>query len=100
MKVLVSKRRSWCGLVAFRSGDICLVGEGLTGEEADVCIMAAFRKVVAGFSLSSRPHSSLAIRAEKSSERDRKIFVRKVWRRVLHDSPGRADLRELMLWSR
>src|SRR5712671_2592788 len=50
------------------------------------------------FSLSSRPQSSLAVRAEKSSESDRKIFVRKVCSRVRHDSRGSADLRELMLW--
>src|SRR5208283_2809195 len=37
------------------------------------------------------------MRAEKSSERDKKIFVRKVCRRVRQDSPGSADLRELML---
>src|SRR3984893_17462261 len=50
------------------------------------------------FSLSSRPHSSLAVLAEKSSESARNIFVRKVCKSVRQVSPGRADLRELMLW--
>jgi len=36
--------------------------------------------------------------AEKSSDNERKIFVRKVWRRVRQLSPGNADRRELMLW--
>src|ERR1700686_86959 len=50
------------------------------------------------FSLSSRPHSSLAVLAEKSSESARNTFVRKVCKSVRQVSPGKADLRELMLW--
>src|ERR1041385_6613994 len=50
------------------------------------------------FSRSSRPQSSLAVFAEKSSERQRKIFVRKVWSRVLQLSPGSDERSELMLW--
>src|SRR5712692_8026435 len=38
------------------------------------------------------------MRAEKSSESERKIFVRNVCRRVRQVSPGCADFNELMLW--
>src|SRR5260370_7568423 len=48
-------------------------------------------------SRSSLPQSSRAVRAEKSSDRVRKILVRNVWRSVRQESPGRVDLRELML---
>jgi hypothetical protein len=43
------------------------------------------------------PHNSLAVRAEKSSESDRKILVRNVCRSVRQLSPGRAERRELTL---
>ena len=46
---------------------------------------------------SSLPQSSLAIFAEKSSERARKIFVRKVCKSVRQVSPGNEDFSELML---
>src|SRR6266403_3218586 len=36
--------------------------------------------------------------AEKSSDNERKILVRKVWRRVRQLSPGNADRSELTLW--
>src|ERR1700692_2398096 len=49
-------------------------------------------------SLSSRPQRSLAVLAEKSSDNERKILVRKVWRSVRQLSPGSADRSELMLW--
>src|SRR5581483_8496360 len=48
-------------------------------------------------SLSSRPQSSLAVRAEKSSESARKSLVRKVCKSVRQVSPGKTDFRELML---
>jgi hypothetical protein len=48
------------------------------------------------FSLSLSPQSSLVVRAGKSSESDRKIFVRNVCSSVRHDSPGSADFNELM----
>src|SRR5258708_3448287 len=47
---------------------------------------------------SSCPQRWLAVLAEKSSDNERKIFVRKVWSRVRQLSPGNADRRELMLW--
>src|SRR5260370_41003123 len=46
---------------------------------------------------SSWQHNSLAILAEKSSDKDRKIFVRKVCSKVRQVSPGRVDCNELML---
>src|SRR6266853_4398876 len=60
--------------------------------------MPAFGQVELTLSLSSRPQSSLAVLAEKSSDSARKIFVLNVWRRVRQVSPGSADFRELMLW--
>ena len=62
--------------------------EGFAGKETNDCIVRAFRKVVAGFDLESQPHSSLAIRAEKSSERDKKIFVRNVCSSVAKIRPA------------
>src|SRR5215469_3690434 len=47
--------------------------------------------------LSSRPQSSAAVFAEKSSERARKILVLKACKRVRQVSPGKDDLSELTL---
>src|SRR6267378_7442324 len=55
-------------------------------------------RLYATLSWSSRPQRWLAVLAEKSSDNERKILVRKVWRRVRQLSPGNADRRELMLW--
>jgi hypothetical protein len=48
-------------------------------------------------SWSSRPQSSLAVFAKKSSESVREIFVRKVWSKVRQLPPGSADRSELIL---
>src|SRR6267378_6410583 len=54
-------------------------------------------RLYATLSWSSRPQRWLAVLAEKSSDNERKIFVRKVWRSVRQLSPGSADRSELML---
>jgi hypothetical protein len=64
---------------------------------ADSCIVTALGKVVAHLQLVIAPTSSLAVLAEKSSDRAKKIFVRNVWSKVRQVSPGSADFKELML---
>ena len=59
--------------------------------------MSAFRQVVLAFSRSSRPQSSLAVLAEKSSERDRKILVRNVCSKVRQIRRAARTASELML---
>src|SRR6267378_1461291 len=52
---------------------------------------------VSQLTLVSRPQRSLAVLAEKSSDKERKILVRKVCRSVRQLSPGSADRSELTL---
>ena len=54
-------------------------------------------RLYATLSWSSRPQSSLAVFAEKSSDSARKIFVRNVCKSVRQVSPGSVDRSELML---
>lgn len=51
-----------------------------------------------GLRRSAFPQRSAAMRALKSSDRARKIFVRRPCRSVRHDSPVSAERSELMLW--
>jgi len=74
------------------------VGEGLSGEPTDLGVVTAFGQAVADFELVLASAEMARRVAEKSSDNERKIFVRKVWRRVRQLSPGNADRRELMLW--
>ena len=86
------------GAVALRCGDVCAVGKRLAGEQAYAGIVAALRKVVADLELVLSPAKITRCAAEKSSESARNIFVLNVCKRVRQVSPGKADLRELMLW--
>ena len=74
------------------------MGNGLAGEQADVGIVSALGEVVADLELVFASAESLAVFAEKSSDSERKILVRKVWSSVRQVSPGSVDLSELMLW--
>jgi len=71
--------------------------ERLTRKEAHAGVVAALRQVVADFKSVLSAARSLAVRAEKSSESARNIFVLNVCKRVRQVSPGNADFNELIL---
>ena len=60
--------------------------------------MAALGKVVADLRVCLRVRKARWLSLLRSHRKRQKIFVRNVWSRVRQDSPGSADLRELMLW--
>jgi len=64
----------------------------------DLGVVPAFREAVADFELVFASTEIARRLAEKSSDNERKILVRKVWRSVRQLSPGSADRSELMLW--
>ena len=70
------------GAVGLRCGEVGAMGNGLACKEADVRIMSALGKVVAGLGAVFAPASELAAFAEKSSDSERNTLVRKVWSRV------------------
>jgi hypothetical protein len=77
-------------VVAIESIAARAVRDGFSGEQAHPGVVPAFGDVVG---LSSSPQSSLAVRAEKSSESARKILVRRSARACAKSRPVRQTSR-------
>jgi len=69
-------------VVALGGDDVGLIGEGLAGEPTDLGVVPAFRQAVADLELVFASTEIARRPREKSSDNERKILVRKVWRSV------------------